>query len=95
MKKNVLKVAFVATVTIVSGVNVFNAQKIEDLSETVLANVEALAELENKGDRSISDTLVSMTYNPYSITATYERTCPYGGVHQCSSGTYTITTPMY
>ena len=38
-----MKVAFVAAIALVSGINVFNAQKSEVLSDTVLANVEALA----------------------------------------------------
>ena len=43
MNKKVLKVAFVAAIALVSGINVFNAQKSEVLSDTALANVEALA----------------------------------------------------
>lgn len=44
MNKKVLKVAFVAAIALVSGINVFNAQKSDVLSDTVLANVEALAD---------------------------------------------------
>lgn len=44
MKKNMFKVAFVAAIAMVCGINVFNAQKSETLSEVVLANVEALAD---------------------------------------------------
>ena len=43
MKKNILKVAFVAAIAVACGINVFNAQKSEALSEAVLSNVEALA----------------------------------------------------
>ena len=43
MKKNMIKVAFVVAIAIVSGINVFNAQKSERLSDVALANVEALA----------------------------------------------------
>ena len=43
MKNNMVKVAFVAAIAIVSGINVFNAHKTETLSDVVLANVEALA----------------------------------------------------
>lgn len=43
MKKNTLKVAFVAAIAIASGINVFNAQKSDVLSDIALANVEALA----------------------------------------------------
>ena len=44
MNKKFIKVAFVAAIAIVSGVNVFNAQKVNALSEIALANVEALAQ---------------------------------------------------
>ena len=43
MKKNILKVAFVVAIALVSGINVFNAHKTETLSDVALANVEALA----------------------------------------------------
>lgn len=43
MKKKFFKVAFIAAVTVVSGISVFNAQKTETLSDIALANVEALA----------------------------------------------------
>jgi len=49
MNKKVLKVAFVAAIALVSGINVFNARKSEVLSDTVLANVEALADNETSG----------------------------------------------
>ena len=44
MKTNLLKVAFVAAIALVSGINVFNVQKTEVLSDIALANVEALAD---------------------------------------------------
>ena len=40
--------AFVVAIAIVSGINVFNAQKTEVLSDVALANVEALADDENR-----------------------------------------------
>ena len=46
MNKKFIKVAFVAAIAMVSGVNVFNAQKVNALSDIVLANVEALASSE-------------------------------------------------
>ena len=42
MKKKVLKVAFVAAIALVSGINILTAQKATDLSDITLANVEAL-----------------------------------------------------
>ena len=50
MNKKVLQVAFVAAIALVSGINVFNAQKKEVLSDIVLANVEALADNESAGE---------------------------------------------
>ena len=47
MNKKVLKVAFIAAIAMVSGVNLFKAHKTESLSDTVLANVEALAACED------------------------------------------------
>jgi len=44
-----MKVAFVAAIAMVSGINVFNAQKSETLSDVALANVEALAQSESDG----------------------------------------------
>ena len=44
MNKKILKVAFVAAIAMVRGINVFNAQKSEMLSDVALANVEALAQ---------------------------------------------------
>ena len=44
MNKKVLKAAFVAAIAMVSGINVFNAQQSEPLSDVALANVEALAD---------------------------------------------------
>ena len=50
MNRKVMKVVFVATIALVGGINVFNAQKTETLSDTVLANVEALAACEDTGN---------------------------------------------
>lgn len=43
MNNKLMKVAFVVTIALVSGINVFNAQKSELLSDIAMANVEALA----------------------------------------------------
>lgn len=44
MKKKHIKVTLVAVVALISGMNVFNTQKSESLSDIALANVEALAD---------------------------------------------------
>ena len=49
MKSNLIKVAFVAAIAMVSSINVFNAQKSEPLSEIASANVEALANFSIRG----------------------------------------------
>ena len=43
MKIRIIKVTFVAAIAMVSAINAFNANKNEVMSDTVLANVEALA----------------------------------------------------
>ena len=52
MNKKVLKVVFVAAIALVNGINVFNAQKSDTLSDIVLTNVEALADDENPGSHN-------------------------------------------
>ena len=47
MKSKFVKVAFIAVIAMVSGINVFNAQKSDVLSDIALANVEALADIED------------------------------------------------
>ena len=49
MCKKMIKAAFVAAIAMVSGINAFNAQKSEPLSDIALANVEALAQTETSG----------------------------------------------
>ena len=50
MYKNVMKVTVVAAIAMVAGINVFNAQKPEVLSDIAMANVEALADYEDGTD---------------------------------------------
>ncbi len=46
MKYKFVKIAFAVAIVMVSGINVFNAQKVVDLSDIALINVEALADNE-------------------------------------------------
>lgn len=46
MKKKESIVAFIAVIAMVSGINVFNVQKSDVLSDIAMANVEALAQSE-------------------------------------------------
>lgn len=43
MKNRMMKYVLVIAITMMAGINVFNAQKTEGLSDLALANVEALA----------------------------------------------------
>ena len=61
MKKNMMKVALVAVVGLIAGINVFNAQKSDVLSDVAMANVEALAY--NEGE-SIGDQQCYQVYTP-------------------------------
>lgn len=65
MKKNILKIAFVAAIAMVSGINVFSAQKSVTLSDVALANVEALADTET----------LMIGCDNYSVVIVCKRTC--------------------
>lgn len=52
MKKNILKVAFVAAFAIIAGYGVYATQTCTDLSDITLENVEALAAGESSSDCS-------------------------------------------
>ena len=45
MKKNILKLTFIAAVAVVAGYTAYNSQKEVALSDLALANVEALAQM--------------------------------------------------
>lgn len=62
MNKKFIKVAFVAAIALVSGVNVFNAQKVDVLSDIALANVEALADAES----DLQDFIINCTWQESS-----------------------------
>ncbi|WP_278701182.1 NVEALA domain-containing protein [Phocaeicola sartorii] len=49
MKKNILKATLVASFALIAGMNVYNAQKSDVMSDLALANVEALAGGESGG----------------------------------------------
>lgn len=91
MKGKFVKIAFVVAIVVVSGINVFNAQKSEALSGVVLANVEALALPEiTFENRTPSDTYKSLELLGGGCTRiTYERLCAYGGSSTCTQGVFT------
>jgi len=80
MNKKFIKVAFVAAIAMISGVNVFNAQKVNALSEIALANVEALA----NGEIGTGEYTKS-TWN-CSGPVYYKKwvSCKSGGTEECS-----------
>ena len=49
MKNNILKATIVAAFALIAGMNVYNAQKSDVMSDLALANVEALAQSEGSG----------------------------------------------
>ena len=49
MKKKILKATIVASFALIAGMNVYNAQKSDVMSDLALANVEALAGGESGG----------------------------------------------
>lgn len=52
MKKNILKVAFVVAFVAAAGYTAYNSQKDAEMSDLVMANVEALARGEWDGDNT-------------------------------------------
>ena len=66
----VVKVAFIAAIAIVSGINVFN-EKPEPMSDVVLANVEALAKGEGEGTGSGSSGYVECCGDKRLCTGNY------------------------
>lgn len=69
MNKNFIKVAFVAAIAMVGGVNAFNSLKTESLSDIALANVEALA------DGEIPEFVITCDYRPGICWAKWGNMC--------------------
>ena len=97
MKKNILKVAFVAAIAMVSAINVFNAQKTEMLSDVALANVEALAEDHECGPLGMFDFINNHEHEekiPINSKTCTNGTISYKGVElsveSCTTYTYAI-----
>ena len=88
MKRILIMVIF--AVAVIGGINVFNAQESEPLSDIALANVEALAEGETTGMGSY-DVLEDIT-NRYFKGELYHQnkiiTCQTGGTKDCKAGKY-------
>ena len=76
MKKNILKSTIVAAFALIAGMNVYNAQKSDVMSELALANVEALAGCE--WNSWIGEPVFHITLTGYCSWS-----CSRGGVFQC------------
>ncbi len=76
MKKNILKATIVAAFALIAGMNVYNAQKSDVMSELALANVEALAGCE--WNSWIGEPVFHITLTGYCSWS-----CSRGGVFQC------------
>lgn len=76
MKKKILKATIVASFALIAGMNVYNAQKSDVMSELALANVEALAGCE--WNSWIGEPVFHITLTGYCSWS-----CSRGGVFQC------------
>ena len=67
MKKNFMKVAFVAAFATIAGYGVYTNQKADAMSDLMLANVEALANDESSGRGCTSDrnAICETSHNDY------------------------------
>lgn len=74
MKRKFMKIAFVVAIAIVSGINVFNAQKPEVLSDIAMENVEALAQTENP-----NSTIIGECWRSYVVITECQVVCPMCG----------------
>ena len=73
MKKNLVKMMLAAIVVLASGVNIYNSQKVSGMSDVVLANVDALAEIEINSDATFLELnnaiLDSVKYSKDQLTS--------------------------
>ena len=58
MKSKLFKIAFVVAIAMIGSINVFNAQKSLELSDIAMANVEALAQVQNSSSTITGNFLV-------------------------------------
>ena len=101
MKTNIMTVAFVATIALIAGINVFNAQKTVTLSDIAMENVEALAQGEtsqtctravawancyNK-ESNMWVGLIIKQVEPYVVDGIMQE-CKHDKVSKCPDGTY-------
>lgn len=88
MKKNTLKIMFLAFVAIVGNVAYSTQPNEIAMPDMVLANIEALASGENlePGHYNISEDITDHFYNGGSYKQSKVVNCSEGGRYKCSSG---------
>lgn len=89
----VLKMTFAIAIAMVAGINVYNRQKTEVLSDVVMANVEALAENEtSKGECPKEGGMANKYCEIWNVSYTTSMpagvsvTCSTGGGFKCEDG---------
>ena len=91
MKKKIIKVALVAVVGLIAGINVFNAQKSDVMSDIALANVEALAAGESSNGKCPTGGMANNVCPIWHVSYTTSSdgvsvTCSTGGSYKCIDG---------
>ena len=74
MKKNILKATLVVAFALIAGMNVYNSQKSDVMSDLALANVEALAG-DEIGKNNCYPTICNKTCRQYRFESTRPCTC--------------------
>ena len=103
MKANLLKSVFVIAIAMIAGVNVYNAQEAEPMSDVAMANVEALASDESGTGRCSKAIAWANCYNnsngmwncmivkaveKYDVEEGSIIVCRHDKVTKCPDGTY-------
>ena len=92
MNVKFMRVVFIVAIAMVGGINVFNAQKSEPLSDIALANVEALADGEGVGTEpgfyDIEEQRTDHYYNDTLYKQSKVVRCHLGGKYACSEGNF-------
>ena len=71
MKKNILKATLVVAFALIAGMNVYNAQQSDVMSDLALANVEALA----SGESSTTNRYQTMGYCKHELYVYFKTNC--------------------
>lgn len=92
MKVKLFKFVFVIVIAMIAGINVYNAQKPEPMSDIAMANVEALAENEggelSPGPYDIMEDITEHFFNEKLYKKSKIVRCYPGGSYACQEGKY-------